>query len=44
MLSSMLQQTPRAIDRMWEVLGRMYKCVMMHRITNQALFAVLVAA
>jgi hypothetical protein len=27
---------------MWEVLGRMYKRVMMHRITNQAVFAVMI--
>jgi hypothetical protein len=27
---------------MCEVLGRMYKHLMMHRITNQALFAVMI--
>jgi hypothetical protein len=27
---------------MREVLGRIYKCVMMHRFTNQALFAVMI--
>jgi hypothetical protein len=35
-------KTPRSIDHMWEVLGRMYKRVMMHRFTNQALFAVMI--
>jgi hypothetical protein len=35
-------KTPRSIDHMWEVLGRIYKLVMMHRFTNQALFAVMI--
>jgi hypothetical protein len=34
--------TPRGIDQMREVLGRMYKRLMMHRFTNQALFAVMI--
>jgi hypothetical protein len=35
-------KTPRSIDHMWEVLGRINKRVMMHRFTNQALFAVMI--
>jgi hypothetical protein len=35
-------KSPRSIDHMWEVLGRIYKRAMMHRFTNQALFAVMI--
>jgi hypothetical protein len=41
-LSSTAAMTPRGIDQMREVLGRMYKRLMMHRFTNQALFAVMI--
>jgi hypothetical protein len=35
-------KTPRSIDHMREVLREMNKRVMMHRFTNQALFAVMI--